>query len=138
MEKLKSFSPVLLRIGLALIFLWFGTNQFTHTNDWLGFVPDSIANLSHLSTTTLVHLNGAFEIIFGAALLLGIFTRFVSFLLALHLLDIMFIVGLNALGVRDFGLTIATFAVWMHGRDFLTLDSYIAKEKAEHSNSSQI
>ncbi|HEU5114667.1 MAG TPA: DoxX family protein [Candidatus Paceibacterota bacterium] len=131
MEKLKIFAPAVLRIGLALVFLWFGTNQFLDTSSWTAFVPDSIVKLSSLSAVTLVHLNGVFEVVFGAALLLGLFTRFVAFFLALHILDIMFIVGFDSIGVRDFGLSIATIAIWMHGADFLTLDRFIAKPVAE-------
>lgn len=127
MENIKSYSPVVLRIGLALVFLWFGTNQFLDTSAWIGFVPQSVVDMSSLSAQTLVHLNGIFEIVFGAALLLGFFTRFVAFFLALHMLDIMFIVGWDSIGVRDFGLSMATIAIWLNGADFLTLDRFIRK-----------
>lgn len=129
MQKISSYSPVVLRIGIALVFLWFGTNQFIDTNAWIGFVPDSIVSLSGLSTATLVHLNGIFEIVFGVALLLGFFTRYAAFLLALHILDITYIVGFDAIGVRDFGLSLATIAIWLHGADFLTLDAYLRKNR---------
>jgi len=65
-----------------------------------------------LSAVTLVHLNGVFEIIFGTALLLGFFTQLSAFLLALHMLDITFTVGFDSIGVRDFGLSIATIVIF--------------------------
>lgn len=125
MRYLQPFAPVVLRIGMALVFLWFGFDQFIHTTAWVGYVPDYITSLSHLSTQTVVYMNGVFEIVFGTALLLGFYTRFAAFVLALHLLDITFVVGYDSIGVRDFGLTIATFAIWLFGRDFLTLDRYM-------------
>ncbi len=128
MEKLKLFSPVVVRVGLALVFVWFGVAQLTDTNSWTAFVPDFIVNLSSMTAATIVHLNGAFEIIFGAALLLGFFTRFVSFFLALHMLDIMFTVGYNSIGVRDFGLAVGTIAIWFHGADVLTLDRFLGRK----------
>jgi uncharacterized membrane protein YphA (DoxX/SURF4 family) len=127
MTNLQRYSPVIVRVGLALVFVWFGVNQFMDTNAWLGYMPQSVIDISHLSAATLVHLNGAFEIIFGIALLLGFFTRFAALLLALHILDITYVVGFDSIGVRDFGLSMATVAVFFHGADFLTLDAYLKK-----------
>ena len=126
MKTMKIFSPVVLRVGIAVVFIWFGFNQFTHTTDWIGFVPQSISDMLSLSATTLVHINGVFEIVFGIALLLGFYTRFAALMLALHLLDITYIVGYSSIGVRDFGLSIATIAIFLQGKDFLTLDRYIS------------
>ena len=127
MEKIKLFSPVILRIGIALVFIWFGVNQFLDTVSWTAYVPQWMVSISFLSAATLVHLNGVFEIVFGAALLLGFFTRVAAFLLMLHMIDITFIVGLDSIGVRDFGLSIATIAVWLNGMDFLTLDRFMKR-----------
>ena len=124
MNKLKLFSPVLLRVGIAAVFIWFGISQLQDARSWVDYVPQFIVSISFMSATTLVHLNGIFEVVFGAALLLGFFTRFAAFFLALHILDIMFIVGWNAIGVRDFGLAVATIAVWLNGSDFLALDRF--------------
>ncbi len=127
MNTLKTLSSPILRIGLALVFLWFGISQISDTVNWVGYIPDWVVNLSSLNATTIVYLNGGFEIIFGTALLFGLFTRFVAFLLFLHIADITFTVGFDAIGVRDFGLTIATLVVWINGSDFFSLDSFIKK-----------
>ena len=128
MNNLKKIAPTFLRIGIALVFLWFGWSQIHDAKQWIGFVPQWVSDMSSLSLLTIVFLNGVFEIIFGSALLLGFKTRIVGFLLALHMLDISFIVGLNATGVRDFGLTFAAITVWMNGMDAWTLDSFIKEE----------
>ena len=121
MQKLQLYAPSVLRYAMALVILWFGTQQFINTANWLGYVPDSIVSLSHLSRETLVHINGAAELILGTLLLFGIWTRWVALLLALHLLDIMYTVGYGEIAVRDFGLAIATFTVFMNGKDPLSL-----------------
>ena len=128
MNKLKLFAPAILRIGLALVFLWFGLNQIIKPADWVGYIPDWVANLSPFSVTTLVYLNGAFEIIFGTALFLGFFTRIAALLLFLHIADITLTVGLDAVGVRDFGLTVATLVIFLNGADFFTLDRFVKEE----------
>ncbi len=131
MEKLKKFSSPILRIGISIVFLWFGVNQIVEPNSYIGFLPDWLTGMSPVSPMTIVYLNGLFEIIFGTALLFGLYTRFVALLLFLHMADITFTVGFDAIGVRDFGITIASLVVWLNGYDFLTLDSYI---KGTNSN----
>lgn len=122
MQKLKLYAPSVLRYSMSLVMLWFGTQQFINTADWIGYVPDSVIAMSHLSVTTLVHINGAAEIILGTLLLFGIWTRWAALLLTLHLLDIMYVVGYGEIAVRDFGLAMATFTIFMNGPDPLTVD----------------
>ncbi|MDB5254742.1 MAG: hypothetical protein JWL92_118 [Candidatus Nomurabacteria bacterium] len=126
-NSIKPYSPTILRIGLALVFLWFGTSQIIDPVAWFGFVPESAATLTGLTIANLVFLNGLFEIVFGTALLFGLFTRLSAFLLFVHILDIALIVGLDSIGIRDLGLSVATFAVFLNGADMLTLDSYNRK-----------
>lgn len=128
MEKLKTFSPFILRVGISLVFLWFGSNQIMDPKTWVGFVPDSVVSMSHLDVNTLVYLNGIFEITLGSALLLGFFTRLSALLLALHIIDITYIVGFDATGVRDFGLSIATLAVFLNGMDTISLDYWTKRQ----------
>ncbi len=127
MQKIISFievngpkyAPVVLRYGMTLVILWFSLQQFLHAADWTAYVPDSTVSLSHLSATTLVYLNALFEIVFGVLLAFGWQTRVVGLLLALHLFEIMFTVGYGETGMRDFGLAVATFVVFMNGPDIL-------------------
>jgi uncharacterized membrane protein YphA (DoxX/SURF4 family) len=126
---MAKYSAPILRIGMSLVFLWFGTQQLLHTAMWTSLIPHYVLTLSRLDASTLVHLNGAFEIIFGLALIIGIFPRVVSLLLALHMIDIAFTVGYNAIGVRDFGLSMAAIAVFLNGSDIWTLDSYLARKR---------
>lgn len=111
-----------LRIGISLVILWFSIQQFIQPEMWVGFIPDYILKISPVGATTLVHLNGALELVFGTSLLFGFFTRISALILALHLADITFTIGYNSIGVRDLGLTIATFAIFLNGADHISLD----------------
>ena len=108
---------------MAAVILWFGIQQFLHTETWTAYVPDSATALTHLSATTLVYINGTFEVLFGFLLVFGIQVRLTALLLALHLLDIMYVVGYGEIGVRDFGLALATLVVSMNGPDAFSLQS---------------
>jgi uncharacterized membrane protein YphA (DoxX/SURF4 family) len=62
-------------------------------------------------------MNGAFEIVFGLCLMFGIYIRVAATLLAIHMAAIALSLGLNTTGIRDFGLTMATFSVALYGKD---------------------
>lgn len=104
---------------MAAVILWFSLQQFMHPDMWVAYVPDSAVNLTGLPAQLLVYANATFELIFGMFLVLGIYTRVSAVLLALHLLDIMWVVGYGEIGVRDFGLSLALITVALNGADML-------------------
>jgi uncharacterized membrane protein YphA (DoxX/SURF4 family) len=123
MQKFTSFiesiAPIVLRIGMSIVVLWFSVQQFLHAGVWTAYVPDSAVVLLHMSAVTLVYMNATLELILGVLLVFGWQTRIVALVLALHLFDIMYVVGYGEIGVRDFGLAIATLVVSMNGSDIL-------------------
>lgn len=127
-DKFKDAAPIVLRVGLALVFLWFALQQLMSPDMWTAVVPDYVVSISHLSAKTLVYFNGIFELVFGALLLFGLFTRVAALLLALHLIEIILSVGYGAIGVRDFGLCVATFASFLLGGGRWSLDAIFAKK----------
>ncbi len=120
-SKLEKYAPVVLRLGLTMVMLWFSLQQFMDTEYWTAYVPDYAVSMSGLSAATLVYFNAVFELVFGIMLAFGIQTRIAALLLSLHLFDIMFIVGYGETGVRDFGLALALLVVFMNGPDMLCL-----------------
>lgn len=102
---------LVLRYGLAAMFLWFGFSQLLDSVNWVGWVPEWAVNILGIPPAFIVLANGTFEVIAGALLAAGFFVRPVAVLLALHLAFITVEIGLTAIGVRDFGLTMATVAL---------------------------
>ncbi|MEK6895341.1 MAG: DoxX family protein [Nanoarchaeota archaeon] len=111
---------IVLRISLSLIFLWFGINQIYSPTNWTGFVPSFVSSI--ISPGTVVLMNGALEIILGLFLIFGLYVRFSSFILSIHLLGIALSMGYNAVAVRDLGLAFATLAIFFNGADKWCLD----------------
>jgi len=118
-EKIKKYAPAVLRYGLALVFFWFAISQLTNPAGWIGYLPPFLAGMPNAAM--FIYANAVFEIIFASLLALGIFTRIASLLLALHMIGIVVSLGYNAVAVRDFGLMIATFTVFLNGPDKLCL-----------------
>ncbi|MCE9585051.1 DoxX family protein [Candidatus Nomurabacteria bacterium] len=121
-EKLKSLAPVVLRIGMALVFFYFGYMQLTGPEKWISFLPNFTQSLP-FSQITFVLLNGWFEIIGGVMILIGVYTRIVALLLAIHLFGIAMSIGFGPLGVRDFGLSVATLGLALYGAGKFSVDN---------------
>ena len=114
-QDTKKYAPILLRYCIALVYLWFGISQVLNPKDFIGYLPDFLFNSGYANTVVLA--NGIFEIIAAILLITGLFTRIIALLLGLHLLAITVEVGYGEIGVRDFGLTIATITVALWGED---------------------
>ncbi|MEX0932462.1 MAG: DoxX family membrane protein [Parcubacteria group bacterium] len=100
----------LLRFGLVAVYLYFGFTQFMDPVSWSRIVPSWATSLSTLEAVTIVYANASFEIIFALLLTSGFWTKWVSFILGIHLAIITLTMGFTPIGARDFGLTLATFA----------------------------
>ncbi len=120
---MKQYALATLRIGIATVFIWFGFQQLTHAYEWVGWLPE-YASLLSFSATTLVYINAVFEVLFGSFLLLGLFTRVSAWLLAIHMAHIISIVGYGEIGVRDFGIFVATLSLAFYGVSNFSLDSF--------------
>lgn len=120
MKNYTQHGRFLLRIGMALVFLWFGISQITNANLFISWLPLWAQQLSN--PTLFVMLNGVFEIIFGLLLITGLFTRISAVILGFHLVGIITSIGYNDVGVRDFGLMLATFSIALMGPDEWSLD----------------
>ncbi|MEI6042459.1 MAG: DoxX family protein [bacterium] len=114
---LELYAPVVLRIGMAAVILWFSLQQFLHNSMWVAYIPESLVSMTNISASNFVFLNASFELVFGLALMFGLFTRLSALLLGLHMLDIMWVVGYGDTGVRDLGIAIGTLVVFMNGAD---------------------
>ncbi len=101
----------ILRLGLAAVYLWFGFSQLFDSVNWVGWVPTWAVDFLNIPPAMIVLLNGSLEVILGSMLAVGILVRPVAFLLTAHLALITYEIGFSAIGVRDFGLTMATLAL---------------------------
>jgi len=124
-STLQKIAPIILRVGLGIVMVWFGWQQLGNAAQWTSFLP-TWAGALPISSIALVHLNGWFEVTFGLMLIVGFYTQFVALLLGLHLFGITFTVGLDAIGMRDFGLSMATISLACLGGGAWSLDQYFS------------
>jgi len=136
-KTLTKLSPVFLRYGIALVFLWFGLNQLLYASAWVAWLPTWVSSLP-IEPLVFIYLNGVLEVVLGSFLAFGLFTRLSALLLSLHLFGIAFSLGYNDIAIRDIGLAIATFAVALHGSDFLSYDKKLLRSWWGHTSLARV
>jgi len=119
-KELPFFAPIVLRLGLSGVFVWFGVSQILDQSAWVSYIPDIALHLTGLSATTLVLLNGLFETIMAVLLVFGIWVRPVAVLLFLHMCGIVATVGLDSIGVRDVAIATGLLSVALYGNDIIS------------------
>lgn len=129
MKAYSKYSPLILRISIAVVLLWFGFSQLKNPAQWTRMMPDYVHIVFPFSKATLIYMNGSVEILLATVLLLGLWTRVTSALITLHLLHITIIVGYGGVGARDIALALASLAIFLNGPDEYCLDNQIKKER---------
>jgi uncharacterized membrane protein YphA (DoxX/SURF4 family) len=105
----------ILRLGLAVVFLYFGISQILDQSKWIYFIPDRFSNfyISEILKSKIVFLNGIFDTVIALSLISGLFIRIFSFLGFIHLLSItIFSLGFEPSGIRDLGLAFAMLSLF--------------------------
>ena len=125
----RDIPKVVLRVGLAIVFLYFGFSQIQSPDNWIGYLPEFFTTLDNITPNNIVMFNGFLELTLGIYLLIGLYVRFASAILGLHLIGIVFSVGLSPVGIRDFGLTIATLVIFLNGVDKFSMDHKLSRKE---------
>lgn len=118
--KYSKYAPAAVRVGLSIVFILFGLDQWIRPEYWLGYLPSWIAGFSDLA---LIYANGILDFVLGVLLLLGFLTRPAAIVATLHLFGIALTLGYNDVAIRDIGLAFAALSVALHGYDDWCLDA---------------
>ena len=124
--QLQKYAVPLLRISIALVFLYFGISQIITPETFIGWLP-SEASIIPVAPRILIIFNGLFEVFFGTLLFLGLYIRLSAFLLGAHLFGITITIGFTEIGVRDFGLAMATLAMVLMPASEFSLEEYLSR-----------
>ena len=106
---------MILRLGLAFVFMWFGIDKFIHPDYWINaWVPlwfqETLGRFG-IGNLNFIYANGIFEVVIGLGLIFNIFVKLFAIQIALFLLFVIFSFGLNEVTVRDIGLIGAALAL---------------------------
>jgi len=92
----------ILRLGLAITFIWTGLMIIQNPEIWSSFLPQYFLQSEYSTEFTLAV--GFFDTIVGFFLVANRWVWFISLLAALHMLGILVTSGVNSITVKDIGL----------------------------------
>jgi uncharacterized membrane protein YphA (DoxX/SURF4 family) len=110
LQASSRFAPLLLRLGLAVVFLYAALSSLTNPNDWVGYLPAFVKDI--LPATVVLGVFSIIELLLVAWLLSGVYVRFAALICAGMLLGIIISnFSLLAISFRDIGLVFAALAL---------------------------
>ena len=101
----------ILRVGMAITFLWIGILIFKEPEAWGLYLQSWAVDLLPISLKQAMIGAALLDILVGIFLLINIFTWVAAFFGAVHLIIILATAGINAVTVRDIGLLAAIIAL---------------------------
>jgi len=103
----------ILRIGMAITFIWIGIMVFQAPEVWGAYIPPWAANLMPLPVKTIMLATAGLDVLIGFFLLINVFVWVAGLIGAIHILMVLIVTGINDVTVRDIGLLAATLALMM-------------------------
>ncbi len=126
-DRMAPWRALIARVALAGVLLYFGVGELWNPSQWVGYIPQP---LHFLPTTPLLLTHGYVLFAVGGLLLLGAWTRPLSWisvaLLASIVLGLMVNGGGTSLYVRDLGLTGLALALALEPATGFGVDALVA------------
>ena len=101
----------ILRIGLAVTFLWIGVLILRNPEAWGGYMRPWAAGLLPVPVTQVMIGTAILDIVIGVFLLINFLPRLTAIVGAIHLAVILIVSGITDITVRDIGLLAGMLAL---------------------------
>lgn len=101
----------ILRVGLAVTFLWIGVLIIMHPVEWGSYMQVWASRLMPFSVEPMMLSVGVFDLVIGTLLALGVVIPLAAALGALHIAFVLVVSGITDITVRDIGLLAAALAL---------------------------
>ena len=112
LDRYGNLSPLLLRIGLATVFLYASISSYLSPNDWIGYLPHFVTAM--LPAKLVLIIFSFIELLLAVWLLAGVYIRLAALVAALLLFGIIVSnVTLLPISFRDIGLLLAALALFV-------------------------
>jgi uncharacterized membrane protein YphA (DoxX/SURF4 family) len=101
----------ILRVGLAITFLWIGVLIFKNPESWGGYLQPWAAGLLPIPLEQAMIGTAILDIVIGAFLLIDFLPWLAALVGAVHLIIVLAVSGITDITVRDIGLLVAALAL---------------------------
>ena len=101
----------ILRVGLAVTFLWIGVLIFKQSEAWMGYLQPWVVKLLPISIEQVMLGTAVLDIGIGFLFLVDVLTWPAALLASLHLVIVLAVSGITDITVRDIGILAAAVAL---------------------------
>lgn len=108
---MKKTSCHILRVGLAITFLWIGILILKQPEAWGGYLQPWAMKLLAVPIEQAIIGTAVLDIVIGLFLLVDTFTWLAALIGAIHLIIVLTVSGITDITVRDIGLLAAVLAL---------------------------
>ena len=108
---MKKTSFHILRVGLAITFLWIGVLIFKNPEAWGGYLQPWAAGLLPIPLEQAMIGTAILDITIGAFLLIDFLPWLAALVGAIHLVIVLTVSGITDITVRDIGLLVGAIAL---------------------------
>ena len=108
---MKKTSFHILRVGLAITFLWIGILILKQPDAWGGYLQPWAMNLLIVPLEQAMIATAFLDIVIGFLLLIDFFVWPAALIAGLHLIIVLVVSGITDITVRDIGLLAGTLAL---------------------------
>lgn len=108
---MKNYAFHILRVGVAITFLWIGVLIFASPEAWGDLLLPWAAGIMPIPLEQAMLGTAVLDIVIGLFLLIDVHTWFFSLLAALHLVGVLVFVGITPGTARDIGLLAGCLAL---------------------------
>ena len=108
---MKKTSFHILRVGLAITFLWIGILIFKQPEAWGGYLAPWAINLLPVSLEQAMIGTAILDIVIGVLFLFDFWVWFAALVGAVHLIIVLTVSGITDITVRDIGILAAAVAL---------------------------
>lgn len=115
-NRFSKYGPLLLRVGLAFVFIFAGVAALSNPSNWIGYIPTWVSHMLPFSVETFLKIHAGTDILIGVLLLFGVWLRWVALVGALFLLSIVILSGIDEVTFRDVGLIGALLSIAVTSR----------------------
>ncbi|MDP2629588.1 MAG: DoxX family membrane protein [Candidatus Harrisonbacteria bacterium] len=110
MRFLIPYKYLLLRLGLAFVFLYAGLGGLTNPDAWIGFIPSWVSNFISLDVFLAIH--AVIEIIVAILIIFNLFPKITYALATLFILGILLFYGIDEITFRDVAIFLLSLFLW--------------------------
>lgn len=125
---MRSASYHILRVGVAVTFLWIGVLILKQPEVWGGYIESWVVRLLPISVIQMMILTAFLDIVIGIFLLIDSYVWLAALAGAIHLIIVLAASGITDITVRDIAILAGTLALMVDSLPKNFVDKFMGNQ----------